>query len=58
MGISSATGVPFKIEIYQGRRNQGRGDFLVTRVVKNALEICKNPTDAVFTQLLQWYVIG
>ena len=58
MSISSATGVPFKIEIYQGRRNQGRGDFLVTRVVKNALEICKNPTDAAFTQLLQWYVIG
>ena len=39
------TGVPFKIEIYQGRENQGSDEPLGTRVVENALEICKNPKD-------------
>ena len=43
--LASATGVPYKIEIYQGRRNQGSDDPLDTRVVKNAFEIFKNPKD-------------
>ena len=40
--LASATGVPCKIEIYQGRTNQGSDEPLGTHVVKNALEICKN----------------
>ena len=40
-----ATRVPYKIEIYQGRANQDRDEPLGTRVVENALEICKNPKD-------------
>ena len=43
--LSSATEVPYKIEIYQGRTNQGSDEPLGTRVVKNASEICKNPKD-------------
>ena len=43
--LASATGVPYKIEIYQGTTNQGGDEPLVTCVVKNALEICKNPKD-------------
>ena len=43
--LASATGVPYKIEIYQGRADQGSEEPLGTRVVKNALEICKNPKD-------------
>ena len=43
--LSSATGVPYKIEIYQGRTNQGSDKLLRARVVKNPLEICKNPKD-------------
>ena len=43
--LASATGVPYKIEIYQGRTNQGSDEPLGTRVIKNALEICKNPKD-------------
>ena len=51
--LASATGVPYKIEIYQGRRNQGSDDPLDTRVVKNAFEIFKNPKDqCLFRQLL------
>ena len=40
-----ATRVPYKIEIYQGRANQDSDEPLGTRVVENALEICKNPKD-------------
>ena len=40
--LANATGVPYKIEIYQGRTNQGSDEPLGTRVVKNALGICKN----------------
>ena len=43
--LASATGVPYKIEIYQGRTDQGSDEPLGARVVKNALEICKNPKD-------------
>ena len=42
---ASATGVPYKIKIYQGRTNQGSDEPLGTRVVKNSLEIYKNPKD-------------
>ena len=38
--LASATGVPCKIEIYQGRTNQGGDEPLGTRVVKNALKFC------------------
>ena len=38
--LASATGVHCKIEIYQGRTNQGGDETLGTRVVKNALKIC------------------
>ena len=43
--LASATGVPYKIEIYQGMTNQGSDEALGTRAAKNALEICKNPKD-------------
>ena len=43
--LASATGVPYKIEIYEERTSQGSDEPLGTRVVKNALEICKNPKD-------------
>ena len=43
--LAIATGVPYKIEIYQGRTNPGSDESLGTRVVKNAWEICKNPKD-------------
>ena len=41
--LNSATGFPYKIEIYQGRINQCSDESLGTHVVKNALEICRNP---------------
>ena len=41
--LVSATGVPYKIEIFQGRTNQGSDETLGIRVVKNGLEFCKNP---------------
>ena len=47
----SATGVPYKIEMYQGRTNQGSDEPLGTRVVKNILEICKNPKDQLLFKL-------
>ena len=40
-----ATGVPYKIEIFQERTNQGSDETLGIRVVKNGLEICKNLKD-------------
>ena len=43
--LASATRVPYKIEIYQGRTSQGIDKPLCIRVVKNPLEICKNPKD-------------
>ena len=43
--LASVTGVLSKIEIYQGRTNQGSDEPLGARVVKNALEIRKNPKD-------------
>ena len=36
--LASATRVPYKIETYQRRINQGRDEPLGTRVVKNALD--------------------
>ena len=47
----SATGVPYKIEMYQGRTNEGSDEPLGTRVVKNILEICKNPKDQLLFKL-------
>ena len=43
--LASATGVPYKIEIHQERKNQGGDEPLGTHVVKNALKIYKNPKD-------------
>ena len=43
--LVSATGVPYKIKIYQGRKNQGSDEPLSTRFVKNAFQICKKPKD-------------
>ena len=43
--LASATGVPYKIEIYQGRTNQGSNEPLGPRVIKNGFEIYKNPKD-------------
>ena len=43
--LASATGVPYKIKIYQGRISQDSDKHLGARVVKNALEICKSPKD-------------
>ena len=44
--LASTTGVPYKIKIYRGRTNQGGVDEpLSICVVKNALEIFKNPKD-------------
>ena len=44
--LACVTGVPYKIEIYQGRTNQGNDEPLrSTRVVKNASEISENPKD-------------
>ena len=43
--LASATAVPYKIEIYQGRANQVSDEPLGTHVVKNGLEICKNKKD-------------
>ena len=37
--LASATRIPYKIEIYQGRINQGGDEPLGRRVVKNDLEI-------------------
>ena len=36
--LASATGIPYKIEIFQGRTNQGSDEPLGTCVIKNALE--------------------
>ena len=35
--LASATGAPYKIEIYYGRTNQGSNEALNIRVVKNDL---------------------
>ena len=43
--LASAARVPYKIKIYQRRKNQGSDETSGERVVKNALEICKNPKD-------------
>ena len=43
--LASATRVLYKIEICQGRTNQGSDEPLGTCVLKNALKICKNPKD-------------
>ena len=43
--LASTTGVPYKIEIYQERTNQGSDEPLGAGVVKNTLEICKNLKD-------------
>ena len=43
--LASATWVRYKIKIYKERTNQGSDESLGTPVVKNALEICKNPKD-------------
>ena len=37
--LANATRIPYKIEIYQGKINQGGDEPLGTRVVKNDLEI-------------------
>ena len=43
--LASAARVLYKIEICQGRKNQGSDEPLGTCVLKNALKICKNPKD-------------
>ena len=43
--LASATGFPYKIEIYQGKSTGDTDESLGTRVVKKALEICENPKD-------------
>ena len=43
--LAGATGLPYKIEIYQGKSTGDTDEPLGTRVVKKALEICENPKD-------------
>ena len=43
--LASATGLPYKIEIYQGKSTGDADEPLGTRVVTKALEICENPKD-------------
>ena len=43
--LASATGLPYKIKIYQGKSTGDTDEPLGTCVVKKALEICENPKD-------------
>ena len=43
--LASATGLPYKIEIYQGKSTGDTDESIGTRVVKKALEICENSKD-------------
>ena len=43
--LASATGLPYKIEMYQGKSTGETDEPLGTHVVKKNLEICENPKD-------------
>ena len=39
--LATATGMPYNVSIYEGKTEKSNDDPLGTRVVKSALEVCK-----------------